>query len=251
MIIRMSPAVWMSIPATVASTAYLRIAPTAIRKSDVPIAMGHTFPSRRACKLLLLGGWTDDSVVAEPADVRRRGRFELLLEDAAGYLRHRSLHALQFRERALESLERYWQLDERSEAEPVWFERSFAFKIGPHLLRGRVDRVDRHPDGSFELIDYKTGKAKTADELREDVQLSVYQMGARESWQLETSAQSYFYVLTGEKVPVTHSAEELERVSGTVATIADGILAQEFEPTPSPEICSFRDYKIICPAAEK
>jgi DNA helicase-2/ATP-dependent DNA helicase PcrA len=76
-------------------------------------------------------------------------------------------------------------------------------------------------------------------------------MGARESWKLETSAQSYFYVLTGEKVPVTHSAEELERVSGTVATIAEGILAQEFEPTPSYEICSFCDYRIICPAAEK
>ena len=29
-------------------------------------------------------------------------------------------------------------------------------------LRGRVDRVDRHPDGRYELIDYKTGKAKTA-----------------------------------------------------------------------------------------
>ena len=29
----------------------------------------------------------------------------------------------------------------------------------------------------------------------------VYQMGARESWELETSAQSYFYVMTGEKVP--------------------------------------------------
>ena len=80
---------------------------------------------------------------------------------------------LQFRERAVEALERYWRQNDASEAEPVWFERSFAFKIGPHLLRGRVDRVDRHPDGSFELIDYKTGKAKTADELREDVQLSV------------------------------------------------------------------------------
>src|SRR3954470_23466005 len=95
---------------------------------------------------------------------------------------------LQFRERAVEALERYWRLNHDSQAEPVWFERSFAFKIGPHLLRGRVDRVDRPPDGSFELIDYKTGKAKTQDELREDVQLSVYQMGARESWRLETSA---------------------------------------------------------------
>jgi DNA helicase II / ATP-dependent DNA helicase PcrA len=157
----------------------------------------------------------------------------------------------QFRERALEALERYWRLDRESDAEPVWFERSFAFKLGPHLLRGRVDRVDRHPDGSYELIDYKTGKAKTAEELCEDVQLSLYQMGARESWRLETSAQSYFYVLTGEKVPVEHSDEELDRVKDTVAEIAGGILKQRFEPTPSPEICRVCDYRIICPAAEK
>jgi DNA helicase-2/ATP-dependent DNA helicase PcrA len=157
----------------------------------------------------------------------------------------------QFRRRGTEALERYWQQERDSDAEPVWFERSFAFKLGPHLLRGRVDRVDRRPDGSHELIDYKTGKAKTAQELREDVQLSLYQMGARASWQLETSAQSYFSVLTGERVPVQHSAEELERVSDTVAEIADGILAQEFEPKPSYDICRFCDYRIICPAAEK
>jgi DNA helicase-2/ATP-dependent DNA helicase PcrA len=157
----------------------------------------------------------------------------------------------QFRERAVEALERYWRLDRESDAEPVWFERSFAFKLGPHLLRGRVDRVDRHPDGSYELIDYKTGRAKSPEELREDVQLSLYQMGARESWRLETSAQSYFYVLTGDKVPVKHSEEELERVKLTVAEIAGGILKQDFEPTPSPDICRFCDYRIICPAAEK
>jgi ATP-dependent DNA helicase UvrD/PcrA len=157
----------------------------------------------------------------------------------------------QYRERAVAALRRYWEQDRASDAEPVWFERSFAFKLGPHLLRGRVDRVDRHPDGSFELIDYKTGKAKTEDELREDVQLSLYQMGARESWRLETSAQSYFYVLTGEKVPVEHSEEELDRVKATVGEIAAGILAQDFEPKPSPEVCSFCDYRIICPAAEK
>jgi DNA helicase-2/ATP-dependent DNA helicase PcrA len=157
----------------------------------------------------------------------------------------------QFRERALAALERYWRENQESDAEPVWFERSFAFRLGPHLLRGRVDRVDRRPDGTYELIDYKTGKAKTADELREDVQLSLYQMGARESWRLETSAQSYLYVLTGEKVPVAHSDEELDRVKTTVAGIAGGILGQDFEPKPSPEVCSFCDYRIICPAAEK
>ena len=157
----------------------------------------------------------------------------------------------QFHARALAALDRYWQAEQASPGEPVWFERSFAFKLGPHLLRGRVDRVDRRPDGSYELIDYKTGMAKTEEQLREDVQLSLYQMGARESWRLETSAQSYFYVLSGEKVEVEHSSEELDRVRATVAEIADGILAQDFEPTPSPDICAFCDYRIICPAAEK
>jgi DNA helicase II / ATP-dependent DNA helicase PcrA len=158
---------------------------------------------------------------------------------------------LQFREKAVVALTRYWERERAHDAEPVWFERSFAFKLGPHLLRGRVDRVDRLPDGRYELIDYKTGKAKSETDLREDVQLSLYQMGARESWQLETSAQSYYYVLSGQKVPVEHSEEELERVRATVAEIAQGILDQDFDPTPSLEVCSFCDYRIICPAAEK
>ena len=70
---------------------------------------------------------------------------------------------LQFRERALHALELYWERVRDQEGEPEWFERSFSFQLGPHLLRGRVDRVDRLPDGSYELIDYKTGKAKTEE----------------------------------------------------------------------------------------
>jgi DNA helicase-2/ATP-dependent DNA helicase PcrA len=158
---------------------------------------------------------------------------------------------LQFREKAVTALRTYWEADRSQDARPAWVERSFSFRLGPHLLRGRVDRVDRHPDGSYELIDYKTGRAKTAEDLRQDIQLSIYQMGAREAWKLETSAQSYYYVLDGEKVPVEHSEEELERVRTTVAEIGDGIMAHEFEPRPSPEICPFCDYRIVCPAAEK
>ena len=157
----------------------------------------------------------------------------------------------QFRARAVTALERYWEADREDPGEPVWFERSFSFRLGPHLVRGRVDRVDRLPDGGYELIDYKTGKAKTATELREDIQLSIYQMGARESWQLPTAAQSYLYVLDNEKVPVSHSEDELERVRATVGEVADGILEQRFEPKPSYEICSFCDYRIACPAAER
>jgi len=157
---------------------------------------------------------------------------------------------LQFRAKAVTALERYWQLDRESEGEPVSFERPFTFRLGRHLVRGRVDRVDRLPGGGHELMDYKTGAPKSADELRDDVQLSLYQMGARSSWGLETSGGSYYYVLDNERVPVSHTEEELERVRTTVGRVADGILAQDFEPTPAQPLCSFCDYRIICPAAE-
>ena len=68
----------------------------------------------------------------------------------------------QLRTKATNSLIRYHERFQGEEAEPVWFERAFQFKMGPHLLRGRVDRVDRLPDGGYELIDYKTGRPKTA-----------------------------------------------------------------------------------------
>src|SRR4051794_7845180 len=162
-----------------------------------------------------------------------------------------SADELQFREKAVAGLTRYWELDREREGEPVWFERGFAFKLGEHFVRGRVDRVDRLPDGSYELIDYKTGWPKTEQQLREDIQLSLYQMGAREAWGLPGSAQSYYYVLENEKVPVEHTDDELERVRTAVTAIADGILSQEFEPRPRPDICAACDYRIICPAAEK
>jgi hypothetical protein len=45
------------------------------------------------------------------------------------------------------ALDRYHARLRGQDAEPVWFERSFSFRLGPHHLRGRVDRVDRIRDG--------------------------------------------------------------------------------------------------------
>ena len=68
---------------------------------------------------------------------------------------------LQYRDRAVAALARYHERDLRSDNKPVWLERGFAFAIGPHRLRGRVDRVDQLPEGGYELIDYKTGERRT------------------------------------------------------------------------------------------
>ena len=146
---------------------------------------------------------------------------------------------------------RYHDRFREEDAEPVWFERSFQFRMGPHLLRGRVDRVDRLPDGGYELIDYKTGRPKNAAQLREDVQLSLYAVGAREAWQLDAAQQAYYYVLDDAKVAGAATEEDRDWITETVMEVADGILGQGFEPTPSFAACSMCDYRIACPAAER
>jgi len=138
-------------------------------------------------------------------------------------------------------------------SEPVWFERAFAFRLGPHHLRGRVDRVDRLTDGSeaeYELIDYKTGRPKTVEQLSDDIQLSLYALAAREAWQLESSQQAYYYVLDDLKVPVPRDERDAAAVTEIVLEVGEGILGQAFEPTPSRAACSICDYRIVCPAAE-
>jgi RecB family exonuclease len=157
----------------------------------------------------------------------------------------------ELREKARSALSRYHERLHEEPALPLWFERSFAFGLGPHHVRGRVDRVDRLPDGGFELIDYKTGYAKTAEELGEDIQLSLYAIAAREAWDLGETRQAYYYVLDDRKVPVPRAAGDAEWVRGAVLEVGEGILAQDFEPTPSPAVCAYCDYRIVCPAAER
>ncbi len=157
----------------------------------------------------------------------------------------------QLREKAQVALTEYHERLAVEPAEPVWFERSFSFRLGPHHLRGRVDRVDRLPGGGYELIDYKTGVPKTPSQLRDDVQLSLYAVAAREAWQLDAARQAYYYVLDNEKVPVPRADVDEAQIKDTVLEVADGILSQGFEPTPSYSACSMCDYRIVCPAAEK
>jgi DNA helicase-2/ATP-dependent DNA helicase PcrA len=155
---------------------------------------------------------------------------------------------LQYRDRAVAALARYHERSSRSDSRPVWLERSFAFAIGPHRLRGRVDRVDRRADGSYELIDYKTGERRA--ERDGDVQLALYRLGAREAWQLDADLGSYWYVLEDERVPVPAAPDDAERVERTVLEVGAGIEGQDFEPRPAYEICSWCDYRLICPASE-
>jgi DNA helicase II / ATP-dependent DNA helicase PcrA len=157
----------------------------------------------------------------------------------------------QLRGKAAAALSRYHDRFQTEDARPMWFERAFTFKLGPHVLRGRVDRVDRLPGGEYELIDYKTGRPKSEAALAEDVQLSLYAVGAREAWDLEASRQAYYYLLDDQKVSVPDDdGSRAQWIREVTMEVGEGILTQGFEPTPSFAACSLCDYRLVCPAAE-
>ncbi len=157
---------------------------------------------------------------------------------------------LQYRERGREAMRLYWERERVAEGEPVWLERKFDIRIGEHHVRGRVDRVDRLPGGDHELIDYKTGERKSEADLENDLQLALYRLAARQAWDLEAGTGSYYYVLDGEKVAAPAKPDDAERVESTVLEVGEGVLGQDFEPRPSPKVCGWCDYRLICPAAE-
>jgi ATP-dependent helicase/nuclease subunit B len=88
--------------------------------------------------------------------------------------------------------------------------------LHPQTLAGRLDRLDRAPDGTLQLIDYKTGsvgalKAKVADPL-EDTQLAFYAA-------LEPATRSAIYLaLDDPKAPL---AIEHPDVAQTAAVLVD------------------------------
>ena len=84
------------------------------------------------------------------------------------------------------------------------------------------------------------------------MQLSLYAVGAREAWSLDASQQAYYYLLDDQKVAVPVDAgDRSEWIREVAIEVAEGILSQGFEPTPSFAACSMCDYRLVCPAAER
>jgi len=134
-------------------------------------------------------------------------------------------------------------------SKPLLLEQPFSLRVDGLRLSGRIDRVDRHPDGSYEVIDYKTGSARRAAELQRDLQLGVYALAAREVFRFDPLSLSYYYLETGARVTVDKPVERLEEDRQTIVKVADGIRAELFPARPDRMKCSGCDFRLLCPSA--
>jgi DNA helicase-2/ATP-dependent DNA helicase PcrA len=127
-----------------------------------------------------------------------------------------------------------------------WFE----MPMGGATVVGRIDRMDRAPDGRVVITDYKTGKPKSQEDADESLQLSIYALAAREKWGYDVGSLVLYNLGESAAVVTRRCEAELEGARQTVQEAAQQIMAGDFQATPGFH-CNFCPYRNLCPATEK
>ncbi len=102
-------------------------------------------------------------------------------------------------ERDLEALKEAFERTEYAHRAPHRVEVPFQFVIAGRVIRGRIDAVYKDGDGAdatYEIVDWKTSRTRTADPL----QLAVYRLAWAEQQgvPLESVTAAFLYVRSGE-----------------------------------------------------
>lgn len=126
----------------------------------------------------------------------------------------------------------------------LFLEKKFTVKIDEFIIKGAIDRLDRLPDGSLEIIDYKTTVAKEVG-YQEKKQLLLYKIAAEEIFKEPVSVLSYYYLKSGEKVSFAAKEKDLEKLKNWVAETIKEIKAGNFMPGRNP-LCEYCDFRDIC-----
>jgi RecB family exonuclease len=152
-----------------------------------------------------------------------------------------------YKDHAHQVLAQYHRANSRPFRLPVAIEQRFEIAIGDVKVTGIIDRMDRHPDGSYEIIDYKTNRRLPPRRIVErDLQLSIYYLAAQEVWGITPSLVSMYYLLPGQKISATRTAQDASETRERILAVAARIEAGEFPPTEN-RLCNWCDYQAKCP----
>lgn len=138
----------------------------------------------------------------------------------------------------------YSDLEMNGWPQVMFIEKSFNVKIGDHMLKGAIDRVDRKGD-SVEIIDYKTGSPKDKLDFDAKRQLILYQIAVEEVFGLKVSGLTFHYLEDGSRQTFVAKDAEITKVKELVIKQIEEIKKTNFPPKPS-FLCSYCDFRGIC-----
>jgi len=152
-------------------------------------------------------------------------------------------------ERAEKMVKAYLEWENQSKNEIIDTEIAFNVKIGDVTFTGRIDRLERNPDGKYEIVDFKTGKSQVSKpKARVNPQLNIYAKAVEKLKGELPSKASFFYPELEKMVEYEVTPDSVKEAIEPIKEMTKGILAENFEPTPSAGACMFCPYQSICDA---
>lgn len=159
-----------------------------------------------------------------------------------------------YRQAGLEQLRAFVDRHNATEidCDRIQMEQRFSLDLDDISLEGRIDQItllDPTRDGAVELVDYKTGRARTDRDAEKSLQLSVYALAAKRALHLKPVRLTFYNLTNNEPVSSVRSPEDLDEAINRVREVAVEIRSGQFEPAPG-FCCRWCDYVSICPAHE-
>jgi len=131
----------------------------------------------------------------------------------------------------------------------IYLEHTLREELGAFVLLGRVDRVDEHPDGSLEIIDYKSGRlAVSSEDIRQSVPMGCYQLLLRARFPDRRVFSTIIALRTGDRASHEWTEVELEEFRADVVSLGEEILNRDFEAlTPlGKALCHDCEFQPLC-----
>jgi len=158
-----------------------------------------------------------------------------------------------YRERARGWLAEY--AEGAGEVDAVGLEQWVSVAVGGIVAEGRVDRIDRRGD-ELVVVDYKTGRAPTAEDARGSRALALYALGVERTLRRRCVEVELHHLPSGHVAGWRHDRESLarhvaaaERSAAALAAAAEAVETDPeapFPARPAPR-CGSCDVRRHCP----